>query len=119
MPPESTNATDHELLLLLNRDLGDLRESIREALEQLRRGNERFQQIALRDQEVGAAIADLRQNYSRAMLTADQAKDEISRIRLEITLFKAQIKMIAWIAAPITGVVVAIATDFIRRQIFP
>lgn len=126
MPSDLHTLSDRELMLLLNRDVSDLRDTVHEALEQLKRGNERFQSIALRDQEIGAAIADLRQNYSRAMLGNDEARKESAAARAEIAAlkgqfetYKAQVKAVAWVLAPVVGIAFALLTDVAKRWIGP
>lgn len=111
MPEQS----DHDLLILMGRDVAELKDMHRDAMDQLKRGNERFVAISLRDQEVGAAIVDLRQNYSRAMLTADQAHVAVAKLRDEVNTFKAQLKAILWVAGPLIGIAVAIATELVKK----
>lgn len=112
---QPSNATDHDLLILLSRDVTALRDTLHDALDQLKKGNERFVAISLRDQEIGAAIVDLRQNYSRAMLTADQAHVAIGKLHDEVTTFKTQLKTILWVAGPLIGIAVAVATEVIKK----
>lgn len=93
--------------------------ALSDALEQLKRGNERFTAITLREQEFAAALAGLRQDFSRAMLTADEAKKAIGQIRSEIAIFRSQLRMIAFIVGPAVGIIVVIISEFIKRLIWP
>jgi hypothetical protein len=78
MPIEG--ASDHELLLLLSRDMTQLIARLEEMREQLRRGAERFASISLHEQGVDAAIQGLRTDYSRAMAVAERAVAQTQEI---------------------------------------
>lgn len=113
MPP--LEASDHDLLILLNRDMAELKEQLRAAMDQLQRGNERFTAISLRDQEVGAALAGLRTDFSRAMQVAEAARDSATKVQAEIHDFKIQMRTVLWLGGPIIGISVALATELVKR----
>lgn len=120
------NATDHELLILLNRDVAEMRESLREALEQLKRGNDRFTSISLRDQEIGAALAGLRTDYSRAMGAAEVAQKNANEnekallaVKLELETWKVRLKTFAWIVTPMVVIALAVAQELVKRWLVP
>jgi len=113
MPPYDT--TDHDLLILLNRDMAELTSQHREAMDQLKRGNERFATIAMRDQELGTAIAGLRLDFSRAIQIAEQAREGVNKVQNEIDDFKLQIRTVLWLGGPLIGISVALATELVKR----
>jgi hypothetical protein len=111
--------TDHELLLLLRRDVEQLGQRLEEALTQLNRGNTRFEQIALTEQEVRIAMTALRGDYSRAMLAADEARRSVALVKDELDAWKQRLKTLAWMGAPFFALLSALALDAIRHVIFP
>lgn len=111
MPAQS----DHDLLVIIGEQQKQMAAQLLDALEQLKRGNERFVSISLRDQEVGAAITGLRQDYSRAMLIAEQAKVGVEKLGDDFERFRTQLKTIAWVAGPLIGISVALATELIKH----
>lgn len=113
--PQLDNPSDHDLLILLNRDMSELTSQMREAMTQLQRGNERFTSIALRDQEVGAALAGLRLDFSRAQSLAEQANATAIKAQNEIDDFKLQIRTVLWLGGPLIGISVALGTELIKR----
>ncbi len=110
--------SDHDLLVIIGEQQKQIQGQLLDALKQLDRGNERFTAITLKEQEFGAAIVGLRQDFSRAMLAAEQAKELAAKLRDEFGLFKAQLKMIAWVAGPLIGISVAVATEILKRWLF-
>lgn len=75
MPAEPS---DHELLLQLKWEFGQVRLQLAEVLGQLSRGNARFEQIALKEQEVSIGMTSLRSDFSRAMLSSGHASKDAS-----------------------------------------
>lgn len=71
MPPEPS---DHELLLQLTWELKQIREQLGVVLKQLSRGNQRFEQIGLKEQEVSISLVSLRNDFSRSALSAESAQ---------------------------------------------
>lgn len=116
MPIEST---DHELLLVMNERQRQMQEQLTGALEQLKRGNERFVQISLRDQEFGAGLAGLRQDFSRAMLAVDELRRQVDKIQDDLAAWQQRIKTAVWIGTPLVLGVLALAQEGIRRWLFP
>ncbi len=109
------DATDHDLLILLNRDMSELKDQHRDAMDQLKRGNDRFATIAMRDQELGAAIAGLRLDFSRAIQIAEQAREGVGKVQSQIDDFKLQIRTVLWLGGPLIGISVALASELIKR----
>jgi len=70
----ATDPTDHELLLLLRRDVEQLSRQLMDALTQLARGNARFEAIALQEQEVRSVLSTVRQDIARAQMEAGDAR---------------------------------------------
>jgi hypothetical protein len=116
MPPESS---DHELLLLMNERQRQMSEQLTDALAQLKRGNERFVQISLREQEFGAGLAGLRQDFSRAMLEIAEVRKKVDVVQDDFDVWKQRLKTIAWIGTPIVLIILALAQEGIRRWLFP
>lgn len=114
LPPELT-----ETLTRIDERQRQMHEQLGDALEQLKRGNERFTAITLREQEFAAGLAGLRQDFSRAMLTADEAKSAISQIKAELATFKTQLRVVAFIFGPVAGIIIVIVSEFIKRSIWP
>lgn len=111
--------TDRELLLILRRDVEQLTSQLTEALGQLKRGNERFEAIALTEQELKIGMSALRSDFSRAMLAADEAKRACAEVRREVELWRARVKTVFWIGAPLVGIVAALAVEALKRLLFP
>lgn|SRR5262245_8556620 len=95
--PMATDPTDHELLLLLRRDMEQLSRQLSEALLQLARGNERFERIALYEQEVKISLTSLRQDFSRAMLAAESAQRTATKAQEELQDWVIKGKTIVWL----------------------
>ena len=124
MPP--FDPTDHDLLILLNRDMTELKEQHREdiaelkeqhrdVMNQLRLGNDRFAGIALRDQAVSAELSSLRLDFSRAMQVAERADAGFNKVQSEIEDFKLQIRTVLWLGGPLIGISVALASELVKR----
>lgn len=111
--------TDHELILLIRQELIQIRTQLAEALTQLARGNGRFEAIALNEQEVRIAIAAMRQDFSRAMLEAGEARKVASQTRDDLDAWKTRIKTLAWLLTPMLAIVTGLALEAIRRLVFP
>lgn len=75
--------SDHELLLQLGWEFSQIRVQLQEALVQLSKGNARFEQIALKEQEMMIGLTSLRSDFSRAILSADSASS-LARQALEL-----------------------------------
>lgn len=116
MPIESA---DHELLLLINERQRQMSDQLTDALAQLKRGNERFVHVALREQEFGAGLAGLRQDFSRAMLELSELRKKLDAIQDDLDAWKQRIKTAVWIGTPIVLGVLALAQEGIRRWLFP
>jgi len=114
LPPELAEA-----LARIDERQRQMQDQFSDVLEQLKRGNERFVQIALSDQELRAGLAGLRQDFSRAMLTADGAKSEIGRVQAELATFKTQLRVIAFIFGPVVGVIIVLISELLKRAIWP
>lgn len=115
----SNEMTDRERLLIMSRDLQSLTIMLERALEQLERGNKRFEEIGLLQVSTNIRIETLQQNIARALAVAERAEasaagalklaekaaDDISETR----------KGLFWVA----GVVAALIAEALRRWIFP
>lgn len=64
--------TDRELLLLFGRELREQRQLLQKLSTQLDRGNHRFEQIGLKEQEQDSRITGLATEHSRLMATMDK-----------------------------------------------
>ena len=118
--------TDHDILILTNDRMQSLAGRVDEALTQLQRGNERFTQIALRDQEIGAALQGLRTDYSRAMGAADGVERELreterklSTLQAELNTWKIRVRTIAWLLAPILTLGSALLVEIFKHTVWP
>jgi chromosome segregation ATPase len=114
LPPELAEA-----LARIDERQRQMQEQFGDVLEQLKRGNERFVQIALSDQELRAGLAGLRQDFSRAMLTADRAKSDAGAVQAELATFKTQIRVLAFIFGPVVGIVIVLVSEVLKRAIWP
>lgn len=117
--------SDHDLLILLNVRIVSLVDDSKEVHEQLKRGNDKFVSISLWHQEVGAGLAGLRTDYSRAMERAEAAgraaQDNdraILNLKLELDTWKTRVKTVAWLLTPIFLMLSALALEAIRRLLF-
>lgn len=66
---------DHELLLVVYQVVQGLERDVRSALGQLQRGNDRFQQIALKEQQHDTAISELRSSVAGGLRAAEIAQE--------------------------------------------
>jgi len=115
----ASEPTDHELLLLLRRDMESLARRLDEALTQLARGNARFEHLALTEQETRITLGSLRQDFSRAMLGADEAKRQAGAVADDLNAWKQRLKTVVWLGAPIVAVLTTLLVEAVKRLVFP
>lgn len=116
--PDSA-ATDHELILLIRHDLSQMRSQLSTALGQLERGNTRFEQIALNEQAMQLAISELRQNFSRAMLHAEEAKRRADQAQDALDQWQTRLRTLVLIGAPVLTIISALLVEGLKRLVFP
>jgi hypothetical protein len=115
----ASEPTDHELLLLLRRDMESLARRLDEALTQLARGNARFEHIGLTEQETRITLGGLRQDFSRAMLTAEEAKRQAAALGDALSAWQTRLKTIVWLGAPVVAIVTTLVVEAVKRLVFP
>jgi hypothetical protein len=114
-----TAATDHELILLIRQDQSYLRRQLEEVLKEMARAMARFETIALNEQKTDIAIATLRQDTSRAMLEASEARSQVGKVQGEIAQWQTRFKTLLWVGGPIAVLVGGLVQEFLKRVVFP
>jgi FtsZ-binding cell division protein ZapB len=114
-----TMASDHELILLIRQEIIQMHGQLSQALQQLDRGNSRFEAIALVEQELKIGMAAIRQDFSRAMLMAEEAKHRADVVQDELQIWQARLKTIALIGGPVIAIAIALVSELLRQWLLP
>lgn len=112
-------ATDHELILIILQDQRHIKDDLAEALGVLKGYAGRFEDIALHRQQVDLALGTMRQDVSRAMLEAVEAKAIASEDKAAIAAWNVRIKTLLWVGGPIAIAIGGLAQELIKRLVFP
>lgn len=110
--------TDRERLLIMQRDLQSLTIMLEKALEQLDRGNKRFEDISLQAQSTNIRIETAQQNIARALAVAERAEAKAEAALKAAEKATEDVSEARRVLFWLGGIVVGLIVEAIRRLLF-